>query len=58
MVKNSEAMLGHAKEIKRKSDGINLQTNATYYDKHDLDSEGNPKEKQIVHSSLYIKSLL
>jgi len=58
MVQKTKAMLGHAKEIKRKSDGINLHKNATYRDKHDLDSEGNPKEKQFVHSSVRIKPLL
>ena len=46
-----KAMLGHVAEITRKSNGINLNKNATYRDKHDLSSEGNPKEKQFVHSS-------
>ena len=58
MVQKTKAMLGHAKEIKCKSDGINLHENATYRDKHDLDTEGKPKQKQFVHSSVRIKPLL
>ena len=58
MVAKMKTMLGHVGEITRKSDGIHLNDNATYRDKHDLDSEGNPKEKQFVHSSVRIKPLL
>ena len=58
MVAKMKTMLGHVEEITRKSDRINLNENATYRDKHDLDSEGNPKEKQFVHSSVRIKPLL
>ena len=58
MVEKMKTMLGNVTEISRKSDGIELRENATYQDKHDLDSEGIPKTKQFVHSSLRIKPLL
>ena len=58
MVIKMKTMLVRVTEINRKSGGVHLHNNATYRDKHDLDSAGNPKERQFVSSSLRIKPLL
>ena len=59
MFNKSKSMLGHLEEIQRKTNGfLRLDSESTYFDKHDLDSAGEPTKKPFIPGSLRISPLL
>ena len=59
MFNRTKSMLGHLKEIQRKTDGfLRLDSESTYFDKHNLDSAGEPTKKPFIPGSLRIPPLL
>ena len=58
MYDNAKCMLNLCEKIHRKTKSLSRSNDEHYYDKHDLDPEGKPKQKTFVHSSFRLKSPL
>ena len=55
---NAKCILDLCEKIHRKTESLSQFKNEHYYDEHDLDPEGKPKQKPFVHSSCRLKSQL